>query len=339
VKKFIFILSVGLITTMALFFYFNQSSLPLDNPEAYTQETNEWMAEKLAAQEAEKNLLDKTIDKARHLAQGKILVSFQEAELKNIDFYGRVVDQDNNPIPGVLINYDLAGVYLAPGSGMAEITTNENGEFNIDEGKGRTVDFRKMSKPGYQYKSSKMVDGSETLVYSINNTEWDKTSKKNPFTFTLWRIDRYPEVLNDSENFYPAPDELTHTFNFVNLGKPIVIKGLQDGDLQLTVDKTKPENGTVKIAAVNGGLQETDDLYPFRAPEVGYTPSFEYKIAYNSNRNRFARLFKKFYFTSRNGEIYGYIEVKINPNFNESYSAVIDYIVNKEKTRDLLVKE
>lgn len=325
----------------SLFFYLNQSRMPLENPEAYAKETNEWMAKTLAAQEAEKKSLGDTVKKASNILQWKILASFQEEELKNVDFYGRVIDQDNNPVAGVLINYDLGGVYLAPGSGSASITTDEKGEFNIDEGKGLTLHFRKMNKPGYQYKSSKIVDGSESLVYSLNNSLWDKTSQENPFIFTLWRLDRYPEVRRGEKDIYSKLDELSHTLDFADfIKKTQALKGLQEGDLQITVDKTKPEeNGVVKISAINGGLQETDDLYPFRAPETGYLPSVQYELVYVPRFKDFEQFFKKFYFTSRNGEVYGYIEIDVEPNWDEGYAIFLKYVVNKEKTRDLLVKE
>jgi hypothetical protein len=338
-KKFIFILSVGLIATMGLFFYFNQSSSPLNNPEAYAKETNEWMAEKLAAQEMAKNSPDHAQKKERFLEQWEKTVDYQESKLKRINFYGLVVDQDNNPVPEVLINYDLGGKYLAPGSGQGQITTDDKGKFNIDDGKGFNIYFRNMSKPGYQYRFSK-DGGTSVPFYNINNKEWDGTSKKNPYIFKLWRIDRYPEVLKSRGSIEAKPEEKDHTLDFMDRTKPLVLKGLQDGDLQITIDKTKlDENGVVKIAAVNGGLQETDDLYPFRAPEDGYVPELEYKLLYSPQFKDFEELVKNFYFTSRNGEVFGYIEMEVHPNWNEDYAVFLKYVVNKEKGRDLLVKE
>jgi hypothetical protein len=323
---------------MGLFFYFNQSS-PLNNPEAYAKETNEWMTEKLAAQEAEKETADYEKKEKRYFANLTRAARKGEAALKDIDFYGRVIDQDNNPVAGVIITYDLGGLYLAPGTGFGEITTNEKGEFNIDDGRGLDIYFRNMSKPGYQYQFSN-DGGTSVPFYTINNLEWDKTSKKNPYVFTLWRIDRYPEVVKSRGNIEAKPEEKDHTLDFMDRTKPLVLKGLQEGDLQITIDKAKlNENGIVKISALNGGLQETDDLYPFRAPANGYIPTVEYKLVYRSHFKDFDELFKKFYFTSRNGEVYGYVEMEVKPNWNDNYAVFLQYVVNKEKGRDLLVKE
>jgi hypothetical protein len=337
-KKFIFILSVGLIATMGLFFYFNQSSSPLNNPEAYAKETNEWMAEKLAAQEMAKNSPDHAQKKERFLEQWEKTVDYQESKLKRINFYGLVVDQDNNPVPEVLINYDLGGKYLAPGSGQGQINTDDKGKFNIDDGKGFNIYFRNMSKPGYQYRFSD-DGGSSVPFYTINNSQWDKTSKKHPYIFKLWRVDRYPDVVVDGYNIRPTHDQLHHTIDFLSFGKAIVKKGLVEGDIQITVDKNSTEKGFIKIEAINGGLQECDELYPFLAPEEGYSPSLEYSIPYRPHFKDFEDFERKYYFKSRNGELYGYLAIRVNMNFNEDYRIYLNYSYNKEKGRDLLVKE
>ena len=97
------------------------------------------------------------------------------------------------------------------------------------------------------------------------------------------------------------------------------------------------ENWTFKIKAINGGLQETNDIFMNLSPEDGYKESIVYKF----KRKDKDRIDNKYYFTSRNGQVYGRLRMAVRPYLRGKNKSTIlfDYVVNMNADRNLTVKE
>jgi hypothetical protein len=73
---------------------------------------------------------------------------FAQANVHDIEFYGKVVDQNGDPVQGVKILCGAGGGPLGGGSGYIRLTTDEQGVFRISEKEGHSLQIQKMEKTG-----------------------------------------------------------------------------------------------------------------------------------------------------------------------------------------------
>jgi hypothetical protein len=258
-----------------------------------------------------------------------------KSRIQKIDLYGKVVDQYGNPVPDVQVVYDAGGLYLAPSTGLGKIRTDEKGLFNIDDAKGVDLGIMQMSKPGYQFKAGYDDQASLGNAQRLPTEIWNQTKKTEPYVFTLWKVDRFPNVKQGEKNLYVLPDGSITTLDFLEWNKLTVKKGLAEGDLTVSFTRTD-ESWHVKINALGGGLQERKSLYTYLAPEDGYVENWEYN---GMREGETSTPTKELFFKSRNGDVYGFIVLNFHPYFRENSAIRMNYVINLEKTRDLTVKE
>lgn len=254
------------------------------------------------------------------------LVTFSETLLADINFYGQVVDQYGDPVANHKIIYNTVGAIYAEGTGPGETMTDENGRFLVSGVRARTLYIESAKKNGYQFPIPKYLKHEVFL----NATE------NNPYIIHAWKIDRYPNINQGNIINRFISDGRTYTLNF--LEKKISQEGDNlEGDLRITFD-ADDHDWSVKIEAINGGLQETNDLYRYLAPINGYQSSLTYEGFENDNRAQ--RIRKNIYFTSRNNEMYGTINMTLWPYRRNNTSNIrMKYVVNLEQGRNLTVKK
>jgi hypothetical protein len=88
------------------------------------------------------------------------------------------------------------------------------------------------------------------------------------------------------------------------------------------------------ISVPNGGLYETNEEFMFVAPKEGYQPAIE--IHYDADDSDWLPQSKmKFYFTSRNGSIYGWAEATIIPRYQDGAAIDLNYYINPSGSQNL----
>lgn len=305
--------------------------LPLPNETSYTQEVNQWLAEKQVAHVVAESTKtpDKEVKKEAFLLR---LISKAEAAVKDIYFYGKIVDQYGNPVPGVVVKYKAQSQYLAAGTGFGKTTTDEDGRFNTRGAEGVGLSIRKFIKPGYQFSGIQDFDNFQRFEHSIL---WRDFTIDSPYVFKAWKVDRYPEVNTGGTTFGFDLGEL-YSMDFT---APYVtnVKHKKKLDLDLQVRFDRDDAGwRVKLLVPDGGLIETDDLFMNLAPEEGYRQ----EINYSGPKEKYISIKKKYYIHSR-GKFYGYLSADIRPyHRNKAMSAIrFRYVMNLENGRELTVRE
>jgi hypothetical protein len=193
-----------------------------------------------------------------------------------IRFYGKVIDQDENPIPGVKVTLGIRTA-KEPVAGLVGdvfdypvVTTDAQGRFSITDAKGALLTVKSLEKPGY-----------EASIKTINKTYWYWRDPSQVFTpdpeapevFRMWKKEGAEKlVLQDRMTRIPYNGSAV-TFDLLS-GR----QSATGGDLRVTLMR-KPEQiqwgqrnyeWTATIEVPQGGLIVSGDEQMFRAPDEGY---------------------------------------------------------------------
>ncbi len=321
----------------------SMAKLPLQDEVAYSKKANQWISQMLIRQ-AQAKSKDEAENKKRSNAFWDRASDFSDAQLTKVEFYGRIVDQYGDPVPGVKVPYSAGGYYLASGSGAGFVMTDAEGIFVIDDAKGHSLHIRKPEKEGYKFKFYHEGPGAVRLEGFGHNPSkvWFTYTKEKPYVFKAWKVDDYPpSLISDNTLLGVHPDGRIYTVDFSKSGREILRKGEVSGDLRISMTRTE-RDWSLQIGVLDGGVQETKDFYLNLAPETGYQASIKYTAKDEEPKQQereISILKRRLYFTSRNGEVYGRIKMEVEPYFNTKSAISFDYAVNMASDRNLTVKE
>ncbi len=266
--KKIIILSIFILISLFLWLILIERKQPLQNEsESVTQEsekksitvTPEYVEERRKKQQDRREKIMKLT-----IAQANV----------PIEFWGKVVDHNGEPIEGVKIDYRVEQPRTLWGSNtvVKNIFTDGNGTFYIkDNGKG--FSFQSFEKEGYRKTKGQAV----SFAYS-NSAEIYVPDKSEPKTYTLIKQAEMPGLIKSSELLRLNWDGLPVYYNLKTgyLGKSGEIKitalrgGVEGKGRQARYD------WSFKVEALNGGVLETTRDAVYLAPEKGYGSSWEY---------------------------------------------------------------
>lgn len=331
-KRYIVFGCFGLFVCATIFFIVQQgnqlTAKPLPNEEEYTKKFNDFFKE---------NYSEKVEDSSQKIAQKKALELFLlragERAIKGIQFYGKIVDQNGEPVSGVTIDYSGVRNILASGSGPGIVESNDSGEFFISNARGESLRFDKLTKSGYQFANLKSF---ETLAKNVSNAEqsWETYTKDNPFIFKAWKINRFPKVKKDvGVPLMFQPDGRLYTLSMLETNDQFS-EGKMDGDIYFSFSRNQ-DDWAVDMTAVDGGFIETDDEFTLMAPDAGYVK----KMVFSGSDFRVSQ-YKKLYFKSNNPLAYSVLNLRIKPvTRKERASIVMKYVINMEGGRSLVTPQ
>jgi len=244
-----------------------------------------------------------------------------------INFFGRVVDENEQPVPGARI--ELSWTDFSPaGSSQTQAVTDAQGSFSLVNKTGRHLEVR-VSKDGYYTPKRQQISFDYAGFWEAN---YHEPNPNNPVIFRLRKMNQ-GEALRSGEFRPTIPADGTPVrFDLLNGGKVS-----SDGQLELAAvtntDKYPPRifNWQASILVPGGGLVEYNDEFPFEAPEDGYQPSAEFDMPTNALNWR--PLVQKSYFIEFGSPPrYGRIQIQLN---GASQKASISYWVNPTGSRNL----
>jgi len=182
-----------------------------------------------------------------------------------IDIWGRVVDQNGNPVKEAKVKYSIFDKVTWENPPKNHSLTDENGLFQIT-GTGGAVTVN-VGHPEYHPEYG--VTEKYLSQNSDNSNGW---SKANPFVFKLVKKDEVAELIHLKKSFRVSKD-----------GKPITIdlktdeRGSGSAEITFFANTEAPSTPSGKkyrwaytLKVNDGGLVEREDKYNFLAPESGY---------------------------------------------------------------------
>jgi hypothetical protein len=192
-------------------------------------------------------------------------------ESKPMDIYGKVVDQNGQPVTGAkargFVDFGISG------SEEHDTVTDAQGQFHFLGLYGKGLGIR-LQKDGYEYGYKIPYQRPGDYLPDSNN----------PVVITMWKLRGAEPMIHTILESRVPYNGTSAIFNLMT-GKKSA-----DGDLKITLSRfpLKIHRGrdkydwTVKIEPINGALIVENDQYPNWAPENGYQSSFETGMSSNS---------------------------------------------------------
>jgi hypothetical protein len=248
-----------------------------------------------------------------------------------IDFYGRVIDENEQPVSGAKVKAQWSNL-SNKGASDEEVTSNDEGFFSITGKTGRSITIR-VSKDGYYTQSRQRIDFEYAAFWDAN---YYKPDPANPVLFRLRKRNGVEGVIT-GETIPPLPANGTPVRLDLFEGGAISSQGQLEISATTNTEDYPPRvfDWSATIAVPNGGLVEHNLEFPFQAPEDGYQPSVEFQMWANAPDWRHS-VEKNYFIRFGSPSIYGRIRVRFS---GSSQNASVIYVVNPTGSRDLEEKE
>jgi len=247
-----------------------------------------------------------------------------------VSFYGRVVDQNENPISGAKISavvrdwYEPDALTYALGAKEIHITakTDNDGRFDIHGLTGDSIGIEGLKKDGYELEPS-----AQRNYGAIGG------SVEAPVVFKMWSTNIQEQLITGEKSFQIVPDGRSY---FIDLTKGTIAES-GAGDLKVLVKR--PDQITYgqrfdwscEADVIGGGLlAETDTgSSMYSAPTDGYTPSFQFEQKVGSGWDDSTGP-KRFYVKLANGQEYGRITIELMAYYNDQTPGLVrlSYAIN-----------
>jgi len=200
-----------------------------------------------------------------------------------IEFYGKVVDQNGNPIPSVKVSLDIKLIKIpAPGELPGDmfdtytLTTDANGLFSLTGAKGELLTVESLEKTGY-----------DAAHKNINKGYWYWASigyvgnPKQPEIFQMWKRTGTEELVRktfstdlDVDGTSVFYDLLQGTQGFGN--RDIVVSLVRNP--QQIASGQRNYEWTATIEVPDGGLIISSDEQMYLAPQEGYQSQYVFHM-------------------------------------------------------------
>lgn len=254
-----------------------------------------------------------------------------------IIFYGRVEDQFSNVIADATVNFGVR-IYNGYESTVesGQTISDANGFFKISGYKGESLGIG-VKKEGYVFVS---MNGSGIYSKLYPEEQRAHPDQNNPTVIKMWKL-QGAEPLVGIDQHYKLPYTAA-PINFDLLAGQIVPSG---GDIKITVSRPAgiisgrdPQDWSVQIEAVNGGLIETsvgEARVTYAAPNSGYEPSKTFTMSNGSN-TWYEAVHQMFFVQSRNGQVYGKVNfsLRINQNPDDFMSITLSGVASTNGSRN-----
>jgi hypothetical protein len=247
------------------------------------------------------------------LADGKVV----------LNFYGKVVDENNQPVPAATVHLQWNTILTWGGTKEEQILSDGSGLFSLTAQHGKVLEVR-VEKEGYY-----TVEGGQgALAFEFANPSssvFSESDSNNPVIFHLRKKGAGANLVSKSLELIL---DQNHSQDRVNL-----MLGFIKPDGLLLIQSDKPDYRTAKdpfswkitFSLAEGGFIETNDQFPFFAPEGGYA-STEMIDMTNINQASWSNTATKtYYFYIPSTNTYGRMTVN---TLGSSPSIMLNYVYN-----------
>jgi hypothetical protein len=214
------------------------------------------------------------------------LRSIVQKSNKPIQFFGLVLDQDNNPIPGVKVTLAVrTAKEVTPGvvDDLFEypvVVTGADGQFALTDATGALLSLKALEKPGYE--------ASEKSLNRAHYWYWRDPSQvfhpdaARPEVFRMWKQAGAEKLVRQERMTRIPYDGRAVAFDLVS-GRETTV----GGDLRVALLRTPQQvkwgqrnyEWTLTVEPVDGGIIVSNDEQMYRAPADGYQPKLVVHMA------------------------------------------------------------
>ena len=257
-----------------------------------------------------------------------------------INFWGRVLDQDDHPLSEVTVVMKVRRFRLTPaGADFPEFVakTDADGRFRFLDATGDTMSIASLTKPGYRLA---MEDQRRSMAYQYHNLSVTFVpDPANPEVFHLYK-EKGAEPMIHYKLWGKIPVDGTPSDFDLRLGKQIP----SGGDLQIAmvrdpmsikrIPRKNYYGWRLRFSMPGGGIQQRKDHFGFEAPQEGYLESIEFGQAVDDPQ--WSSDFEgEFYFRTRDGR-FGRIQCNIGTDYQPPPCGMLAYgYINPSGSRNL----
>jgi hypothetical protein len=196
-----------------------------------------------------------------------------------IEFYGKVVDQNGDPISEANVDYGTIDKFDANGSNYRGRSA-EDGNFSISGIKGAVLTVG-VQKEGY-YNIHGKSDAAFAYGVGPDATRKEPPTKGNPAVFVLQKKGPAEPLIRSGGGQIDIPRTGEPLFIDLATGKP------GRGDLQIEAwigNSSQPRfDWRYRLSIPGGGLVERNGQFDFEAPSDGYESFVEINMPANAGR-------------------------------------------------------
>lgn len=249
-----------------------------------------------------------------------------------IKFYGKVIDQDDQPIEGVKVVMQWTDM-SAKGSSERTVSTDAAGRFELTGVMGKRLGINQVSKEGYYRANQGIQTSFEYAAFFENN--YHRPDPDKPVVFRMRKAGEICTELIVRESLIGLPASGVPQTIDLRAGSKSAVGNVA---IRVTRGETKDGNRydwSIEIKGSNGaGLIESEDEFMFEAPEVGYFPKYSYQ--FDADAPDWQSEARKNYFVrSSDGQEYARLEIKFMPKYQQNGAARIRFFVNPTGSRNL----
>lgn len=254
-----------------------------------------------------------------------------------IRFYGKVINQFNNPVVRASVHLQWINRQGANGVGESDILTDNKGLFSLEGVKGKCLIVR-IAKNGYYDISEK--ENQIGFEYANPAESWFYEPDSNkPVVFHLRKKGETESLIVKNLQLRLSGEGTTGVVDLLT-GK----ESPSDGQLQITVwkpmitveqmntGKVFPYDWRVQVKINDGGLKEHKDVFPFEAPESGYVAEYDESLHAINGASPGVSVDKEFYFYFGEPRKYGRMHFRTDGHRPLIF---IDYWLNPSGSRNL----
>lgn len=249
-------------------------------------------------------------------ATARVTATRQRGESSNqpIRFYGKVIDQHDQPIPGVKVTLGVRN-FKEPMPGVMGddfdypvVTTGDDGRFSLTDAKGSLLTIKSLEKLGYEA-STKTVNKSywywrdPSMVFHPNVDA--------PEIFRMWKQQGAETLVRKGISTQLRYDGTPTAIDL------ITGRAASQGDIRVMLIRNPQKivygqrnyEWTLTVEAVDGGLLESKEEQMFLAPEEGYQSKIVIHMPADAAEWTDVKSFN-LYVRLRGGKQYGRAELK-----------------------------
>ena len=259
-----------------------------------------------------------------------VVRKIQSALATPITFYGKVIDQNGDPVPDATVNYGALDKFDAPGS-QYQGKSDANGKFSISDIAGAALSVG-VRKEGYY-----MIDGksANAFAYGVgpDSARREPPTKENPAIFVLQKMGITDPLVHISSRTYRIPRNGTPVEVDLTTGQVSVLGNLRVETWTKDQAKDAKQHYTwrCRISVPNGGLVERKGQFDFEAPADGYKPSDE--IVMLQTAEKWQPQGQREYFVKLNDGRYARVQLKMIAQGNHFFR--LESYLNPSGSRNL----
>jgi hypothetical protein len=246
-----------------------------------------------------------------------------------IEFYGKVIDENNTPLAGARITFHWVEVPTPDGNRSSTTQSDANGLFSLQGARGPSLDVS-VVKEGY-YTSR---NGLPAFRYGLNSDGTFSADSQNPAIFRLRKMGHGVDLIT-SENGM----RLNVSVRVPKDNTPVRVDFFRKetsaaGQLEISQEKPpwkEASEWSFRMSIPTGGLIENEDEFQFEAPENNYQPTVNYHFS-KSETNWTTSVTKQFYIAFGQPRRFGWLRIESNL---AQETIFLTYAINPSGSRNL----